>query len=206
MRNDLHPPRDIDATGVRRTFPRRIVVVGTSGTGKTTLARRIAAMAALPHVELDALHWEPNWTPAHTHVFRARVDEALAGDAWVVDGGYAQVRDLTWGRAQHMIWLDYTLVRSLYQLTVRTFRRRFRNEELWNGNRERLRQFFLSRDSLYLWVLKSHGSKRRRYPQYLQQPEMRHLSVARIRMPRELEVHLAQIQALLEGGAPECGG
>jgi adenylate kinase family enzyme len=197
----MHEHTQIDdgvaAGAVLARFPRRIVVIGSSGSGKTTVARRIAAMAGLPHVELDALHWEPNWTPASTDVFRERVASALAGDAWVVDGGYAQVRDLTWGRAEHMIWLDYTLARALYQLTLRTFRRRFRNEELWNGNRERLRHFFFSRESLYLWVLKSHGGRRRRYPQYLQQPEMRHLTVARLRTPREMEEHLTQLQSLL---------
>ena len=197
MPNDMHPPHEVHATGALRTFPRRIVVVGSSGTGKTTVARRIAELASLPHVELDALHWEPNWTPAVTDVFRARVAEALAGDTWVVDGGYAQVRDLTWGRAEHLIWLDYTLARSLYQLTVRTFRRRARNEELWNGNREKLRHFFLSRDSLYLWVLRTHNSKRRRYPQYLREPSMAHLKVTRVRTPRELEAHLDKLRALL---------
>jgi adenylate kinase family enzyme len=177
-------------------FPRRIVVTGTSAMGKTTVAQRIADMSGLPHVELDALHWEPNWTPAAPEVFRQRVADALAGDAWVVDGGYAHVRDLTWGRAEHLIWLDYSLPRALWQLTRRTFRRRMRNEELWSGNREQLRMFFFSRDSLYLWVLQTHGSKRRRYPQYLQQPEMRHLTVVRLRTPRELERHLSHMRAL----------
>jgi adenylate kinase family enzyme len=107
-------------------FPRRIAVTGTSGSGKTTVARRIAAMSRLAHVELDALHWEPGWTPAEPEVFRRRVADALAGDAWVVDGGYAQVRDLTWGGAEHMIWLDYSMPRALWQVTVRTFRRRIK--------------------------------------------------------------------------------
>jgi adenylate kinase family enzyme len=200
MQNDMRPPNDVHATPLLRAFPRRIVIAGSSGSGKTTVARRIAAMAALPHVELDALHWEPNWTPAATDVFRSRVDEALSGDAWVVDGGYAQVRDLTWGRAEHMIWLDYTLLRSLYQLTARTFRRRFRNEELWNGNREKLRHFFFSRESLYLWVLRTHASKRRRYPQYLLEPQLQHLTVARVRTRRETEAHLAELEALFASG------
>lgn len=197
MQNDVQPPPNVHARATLPKFPRRIVVVGSSGTGKTTVARRIAAIAALSHVELDALHWEPNWTPATTDAFRARVDDALAGDAWVVDGGYAQVRDLTWGRAEHLIWLDYTLARSLYQLTVRTFRRRFRNEELWNGNRERLHMFFFSRESLYLWVLRTHASKRRRYAEYFREPSMAHLTVARVRTPRELKAHLAHLRGLL---------
>jgi adenylate kinase family enzyme len=178
-------------------FPRRIVVTGVSGMGKTTVARRIARMAGIPHVELDALHWEPEWTPADPDVFRERVEAATAGDAWVADGGYSQVRDLTWARAQHMIWLDFTLVRTLWQLTGRTFGRVARREELWSGNREKLHMHFLSRDSLYLWVLQTHGSKRKRYPAYLDQPEMRHLTVVRARNPRELEAHMSHLQQLL---------
>lgn len=47
----------------------RISVVGTSGSGKTTLARKIAKTYELPHVELDQLQWEPNWTAVPTDVF-----------------------------------------------------------------------------------------------------------------------------------------
>ena len=186
------------ALGLQLTrFPRRIAVIGTSGSGKTTVAARIAAMAGVPHVELDALHWEPDWTPAGPDVFRARVDQALAGDAWVVDGGYAQVRDLTWGRAEHVIWLDYSMPRALWQVALRTFRRRLRNEVLWGTNRERLRMSFFSRESLFLWIVQSHRSRRRRYPEYFRQPQLRHLTVARARTPRELNAHLAMLQSLL---------
>ena len=64
----------------QHTISQRIVVVGTSGSGKTTLAKRIAQRGQLQHVELDALHWEPNWTTATEPVFRQRVTEALQGD------------------------------------------------------------------------------------------------------------------------------
>lgn len=190
MTGNAGAPQESRAAG---RAPRRIVVAGTSGSGKTTVARRLAALGGVPYVELDALYWDPGWTPATDDVFRARVDAALAGDAWIVDGGYAGVRDLTWGRAEHMIWLDYSMPRALWQLTRRTLRRRMRNEELWNGNRERLRDFFLSRDSLYLWVIKTHHRKRREYPEYLRAPEMRHLTVARVRNPRQLEAHVASL-------------
>ncbi|MEX0750068.1 MAG: adenylate kinase, partial [Dehalococcoidia bacterium] len=156
----------------------------------------------LPHVELDALHWEPAWTPAAPADFRARVEAALAGDAWVVDGGYAQVRDLTWGRAEHVIWLDYSMPRALWQVTLRTFRRRARGEVLWGNNRERLRMFFFSRESLLLWIVQSHRSRRRRYPEYLRQPELAQLTVARVRTPRELERHMRELRRLLPSKAP----
>ena len=61
----------------------------------------------MPHIELDALHWGPNWKEAPTDVFRERVRLALQGDAWVIDGNYGKVRDIIWSRAEAIVWLDY---------------------------------------------------------------------------------------------------
>jgi DNA helicase HerA-like ATPase len=88
---------------------RRLIVIGTSGAGKTTLAKTLASLLGSPFVELDALHWDPNWTPAPPETFRARVAAATAGERWVVDGGYSAVRDLLWPRADTLIWLDYPI-------------------------------------------------------------------------------------------------
>ncbi len=88
---------------------KRIAVIGTTGSGKTTLARQISNRLGIPHVELDALHWEPNWAEPSAEVFRDRVDRALRGDAWVVDGNYSIARDLIWTRAATIVWIDYAL-------------------------------------------------------------------------------------------------
>lgn len=114
---------------------RRIVVVGTTGSGKTTTARRLAANLGYPHVELDALHWEPNWTPAPVEVFRRRVREVTRAACWVVDGNYSQVRDVLWPAADTIVWLDYALPVIMGRLLRRTARRALPREELWNGNR-----------------------------------------------------------------------
>ena len=175
---------------------RRVAVVGPSSAGKTTLARRIEAISGIPYIELDALHWEPNWTPAKPDVLRERVSAALERPAWVVDGNYRVVRDITWGQAEHLIWLDFPLPLVLWRLTRRTFGRWARREVLWNGNRELLHQHFLSKDSLYLWVLQSHRRHRREYPaQFAEYPA---LEVARLRTPRELEAHVAGLRSRLE--------
>src|SRR5947209_14117981 len=87
----------------------RIVVSGSTGAGKTTLARAIARRLDIPHVEMDALFWEADWTPAPDDVFFQRVRDATAGDAWVVDGNYTRARHLLWPRADIVIWLDFPL-------------------------------------------------------------------------------------------------
>ena len=167
--------------------PRRIVVVGVTGSGKTTLARELSDRLGLPHVELDALYWEPNWTPAPAETFRARVAEALQGGAWVADGNYGIARDIVWARADTLVWLDYGLPVILWQLTRRMWRRVFSHEELWNGNRERLGDHFFSRDSLYLWVFKTYWRRKREIPMLLEFPENKHLKVFHFKSPRELE-------------------
>lgn len=161
----------------------RIAVIGTTGSGKTTLAARLALRLDATHVELDALHWEPNWAEAPLDVFRARVTQALSPESWVADGNYSRVRDLVWGRADTVVWLDYALPVILGRLTKRTLHRIVTREELWNGNRESLREAFFSRDSILLWALKTYRRRRSEYPLLFAQPEYCHLTVIRLPSP-----------------------
>ena len=171
---------------------KRIAVVGTTGSGKTTLARRLATGLGVPHLELDALQWGPNWTPVAPHAFRADVAAALAADRWIVDGNYSAVRDLVWSRADTVVWLDYSAGTVLWRLLVRTFRRGLRREELWNGNRERLWMHFVSGDSIFLWMFKTHWRRRREYAALLRRSEHAHLTAHRLSSPRETEAWLAR--------------
>src|SRR5436189_6454500 len=85
----------------------RLVVVGTSGSGKTTIAARLAALLAVPNVELDALQHGPNSEQATEAQLRERAAAATTGDGWVVDGNYSAVRDVVWPRATTIVWLHY---------------------------------------------------------------------------------------------------
>ncbi|HEX4715215.1 MAG TPA: hypothetical protein VH164_09840 [Ktedonobacteraceae bacterium] len=173
---------------------RRIVVVGTSGSGKTTLARQLGAMLGIPAVELDALHWEPNWTPAALPVLRERADAALSGDGWAVDGNYSTLRDLTWERADTVVWLDYSLWVVMTRVVRRTFTRIFARVELWNGNRESLKGALFSKESILLWALQTHQKNRRMYSELTNQPEYAHLRIVRHRSPRATRKWLAEVR------------
>ena len=163
---------------------RRINVVGTSGAGKTTTAQQIARRLGLPHVELDALHWDPNWTEAPLVVFRQRIAQALAGDAWVVDGNYTKARDLIWSRVELVVWLDYSLPVIIRQLVWRTLRRTLTREELWSGNRERFRESFFSRDSVLWWALTTYQSRRAKYQAIFARSQDHGFAMVRLLSPR----------------------
>ena len=166
---------------------KRIVVIGTTGAGKSTLARSISARLDMPYIELDALYWKPNWTPAVD--FRTQVEAAADSPAWVADGNYRIARDILWSRADALIWLDYGFWLSLGRLLRRTWRRIFTGEELWNGNRESVwNQLRLwSKDSLINWFFKTYWRRKREIPVLISLKEYRHLKLFHIKSPREAD-------------------
>jgi adenylate kinase family enzyme len=182
-----------DSTGAPASTLQRIVVVGTPGAGKTTLAEILAQRLGHPFIELDALFWGPNWTAVGTELFRARVAQALAQPCWTVGGNYSVARDLIWGRADTLIWLDYALPLSMGRLLRRSLRRMITREELWAGNRESWRDLFFSRDSLIYFALKTHYSRRRAFTQALGRPEHAYLTVRQFRSPRQTDAWLATL-------------
>jgi len=149
-----------DATAQHLT---RVVVVGSSCSGKTTFARELAAILGAPHVELDALHWGPGWVPKPESEFARLTDAATATPRWVVDGNYRVVREIVWPRATSIVWLNLAFATVFARAFRRTMRRSLAGEELYAGNRESLGRAFLSRESILLWVLQTYSRRRREF-------------------------------------------
>jgi adenylate kinase family enzyme len=170
---------------------RRVVVVGVTGSGKSTFARALSARLGVAYIEMDALYWQANWTRVAPEEFRARLSTAVAQDGWVADGNYSVARDIVWAAADTVVWLDYELPLIFVRLLGRTLRRTLRKEQLWGGNRERFLTQFLSRDSLFLWALQTHPRYRREFPSALGSPEFGHLAVIRLGTPARAEAWLA---------------
>ena len=128
----------------------RVAIVGTSCSRKTTLACALAKILEAPRIELDALHWGPNWTETPADQLRVAVDEATIRSRWICDGNYRMVRDLVWARATTIIWLNYSFPLVFTRALRRTVSRSIRRTTLYSGNRETFAKSFLSRDSILL--------------------------------------------------------
>jgi adenylate kinase family enzyme len=171
---------------------RRVIVVGTSGSGKTTVAAMLADGLGVPHVELDALSWGPDWESVPAPVLRERVAAAIDGEAWVIDGNYTAVQDLFWPRADTVVWLDLPRRVVMWQVISRTIRRIATREVLWSGNRESIRTA-LSRNSIILWAWTTYGRRVRYYPQQLAAHP--HVAVVRLRSTGEVKRFLASVSS-----------
>lgn len=168
---------------------RRVSVVGNSGAGKTTAARRLAAMLNVPFVELDAIFHQPGWQPLPLEDFRQQVDRVTARDGWVVDGNYSAVRDLVWARADTVVWLDLPRRTVLRQLAWRTLCRTVTRRELWNTNREPLTGMFRidPNKSIIRWAWTRHTVYRERYASLSVHPAYAHINFVRVGSRRELD-------------------
>ena len=177
-------------------FPyKRVVVIGVTSSGKSTLAETLAWRFQMEFIELDALHWEPNWQEAPMDVFRVRVEKAIQAERWSVAGNYHMVRDLIWPKAEAIIWLDYPFLTVFWRLTRRTFKRWWTQEVLWGTNIEPFLGHFKlwSQDSLFHWLFKTYWRRKREIPILLSEPVNQHLKLIRFQHPKETKKWLEEL-------------
>ena len=165
------------------------VTASASGSGKSTTGRELARRLEVPFVELDALVHGPKWTETPDDELHRLLEPVLAGEGWVIDGGYrGKIGDLVLAQADVVVWLDLPVRVWLPRLIRRTARRVRNQEELWNGNRETWRGALVGRDALIPYALRAHYSRRRRYP-----VELAPYTVVRLRRQADVDAFLSSV-------------
>ena len=175
-------------------------MIGSNYSGKTTLAKQIAGELGIQHVELDAIHWMPDWVRRPSEELRKLTAEAVAQDRRVVDGNYLLVRDIVWERATTVIWLDYSFPVVFYRALRRTLTRSLTGQELFSGNRESLGRAFLSKDSILLWVITTFHRRPREFQQIIRNDEFPGLKFVRLHSQRETGRLIAYIRRRISDG------
>ncbi|MGH3585742.1 MAG: adenylate kinase [Pseudonocardia sp.] len=162
----------------------RILIYGVTGSGKTTLARRMGESTGLPWHSVDDLTWEPGWVAVPFDEQRRRIEEICAGEEWILDTAYGAWREIPLDRAQLIVALDYPRLLSLSRLVRRTLARLVDQRTICNGNRETVRTLF-ARDSIVVWHFRSFRRKRARMRAWSSTPDGP--AVHRFTSPRQLE-------------------
>jgi adenylate kinase family enzyme len=179
----------------------RVVVVGTSGSGKTTFATGLAAATGCPHVELDRINWRPNWyslSESEPQHFVHLVDEATRGPHWVVAGGYTLVRPMLWSRATDLVWLDLPRLLIMRQVIRRSLVRAASGRDVFPGCRENWTRM-LTREHPIRWAWSTYHRRKQQFSGMLAEPAYAHLTVHRPRTRRDVAQTLRRLIALDRG-------
>ncbi len=176
-------------------YLKRIIVLGTSGAGKTTLANDLKERLPGHHrIEMDALHWLPDWQERPKPELREMLAREVEHERWILDGNYGSVIDISWPRADTIIWLDYPRHIIMSRVTRRSLRRLVTREDLWGtGNRESLGRT-LGTDSIIRWSWRTYARRRRDYPGML--AKQTHARVLRFEHPTQTQGFLKTVEAL----------
>jgi adenylate kinase family enzyme len=178
---------------------RRIAVIGSSGSGKSTMAKAIGHALGLPVIELDAINWQAGWRDLNTddaEEFVRRVTAAIAAPEWVSDGNYGRVAPHIIRRATDVIWLDYGRPLIMSRVIRRSLARSLTRREVWpnTGNVEYWRNW-LGKEHPVWWAWSTFARLRQRYEEAFAGPALAHVTLHRLRRPRAARKLLDQLRS-----------
>ena len=167
---------------------RRVLIIGSSGAGKSTFARRLSALTGLPVIHLDAHYWQAGWRETPKDEWKLRIADLLRRDAWIMDGNYSATLPERVAAADTVILLELSRVRCLFRVFVRSLRYRGRaREDLHPGCPEQFPELQFIR---WIWsyprrslprvreILRTHASGR---------------TIVTLRSPAEIERYLDRL-------------
>lgn len=169
---------------------KKINIVGTSGSGKSTFSKRLSTMLSREYIEMDALFWNENWSCPSEDVFLSRLKIALEKSEWILDGNYSNTIPVKWKNIDMVIWLDFSFSRTFFQALKRAITRIFTKEELWAGNKETFKKTFLSKDSILLWTIKTYKRNRIQYEMMMLSEQYSHIRFIRLLSPKDCSEYL----------------
>ena len=180
----------------------RIVVVGTSGSGKTTVARELAEILDIPHLEMDAVAHRDGWDSTPKEVFVHELHDFTNATEWVVDGNYSSrdTPEVVWPRADTFVWLDLPRSTVMRRVVGRTLKRVVTREKLWGEVVEPWTNLY-SRDpyqNIMLWAWKTYDHNREKYEQTMTDGSWAHAEVHRLRSKSDVNSFLSLARSIVD--------
>lgn len=157
---------------------KRVLIIGPCGSGKSTLARELAPRMDLPLVHMDQLGWQPGWVETEKAELNASLADAVAQEAWLIEGNYGSTLIPRLERADTVIYLDFPIHLCLWRLIRRIVAHRGQSRpDMPEGCPERF-------DAAFFWYVFNwkRGPRLRTEQKLANYPG----TVIRLRNPREL--------------------
>jgi adenylate kinase family enzyme len=126
---------------------RRILVIGSGGAGKSTLARRLGDKLTIPVIHLDRLYWRPGWVEPDRTEWAKKIEELISQECWIMDGNYSGTLAERLCACDTVVFLDLPRLTCLWRVLTRALRLHGRSRpDMAPGCAEKLDLAFL------LWV------------------------------------------------------
>lgn len=118
---------------------KRVLVIGSAGAGKSTLALALKEILDLPVIHLDSVYWQPGWVETPKAEWQARVESLLLRKEWIMDGNYGGTLELRLQACDTVFYLDFPRLLCLLRVFKRSLGHLGRaRPDMNQGCRERL--------------------------------------------------------------------
>jgi len=168
----------------------KINILGSSCSGKSTVSKKLSKLLTIDLIEIDRINWKlGNWVELSKEDLRKELSDILRDkESWIIDGSYGKVRDIVWQDVDIIIWLNFPFYLIMYRYFIRTIKRIISKEQLFGANNvETFRMQFFSTDSLFLWILKTFWSRKKRYEGLFEEQRKRGKKIIVVKSVRELD-------------------
>ena len=97
----------------------KIIILGSGGAGKSTLARKLSKIINIQVFHLDKIFWRPNWVSITQEELEGKIQDIIGLDSWIIDGNYSRTMDIRIKEADTIIFLDFPVWTCLWGITKR---------------------------------------------------------------------------------------
>ncbi len=99
---------------------KKIVLIGSGGAGKSTLARQLGEVLKINVYHLDALFWKPNWVGVPKDDQRNIQNKLVEKEEWIIDGNYGGTMEIRLNAADTIIFLIF-IEQSVFTVLLKDY-------------------------------------------------------------------------------------